>query len=244
MSLTTDITNLTAQVSQLIQTVDQQDDVVRQKINELAAMVPNMVRTIYVDAANGDDGNDGLAPTTAVATLTEALQRGVRGGYTLIRLLSDIGHGVWAYAQEGYVHVEGWDAATEMRVQRTITYGSVASNRTEYVAGIEGPAGGLLWWSSIRHHLPTRDASVVDGGRSVHMMWRGGAVVYHECDITSEVNADTCLIRTSHAVTSVGIYGTTIAADLAAGTGRLFYGVAANADPNGIWNIITNITAN
>ena len=242
MSLTTSITNLTEQVTQLIQTVDQQDDVVRQKINELAAMAPRLVRTIYVDAANGDDGNDGFAPTTAVATLDEALRRGVRGGVTVIRLLSDIGHSVWTPAPEGHVRVEGWDAATEMQVQRTITYGSVASNRTEYVAGIEGPAGGLLWWGAIHHHLPA-SGDVLESN-SVHVMWRGGAVVYFACDITSEVNADTCLIRAAHAVTSVGFYNTTIAADVAAGTGRLFYGVPANADPNDTWNIITNITQN
>ena len=50
-----------------------------------------LYKTIYIDAVNGDDANSGLSTSSPVKTFGKALElKAVTGGYTFIKLMTDI----------------------------------------------------------------------------------------------------------------------------------------------------------
>lgn len=50
-----------------------------------------LYKTIYIDAINGDDANNGLSPSSPIKTFKRAMElKAVTGGYTYIKLMSDI----------------------------------------------------------------------------------------------------------------------------------------------------------
>lgn len=245
MSLTTDITNLTAQVSQLIQTVDQQDDVVRQKISQLAAMVPNTARTYYVDAINGDDANDGLSPDTSFATLHRALQKAPAGGICNIRLLSDVQMTYRWPLQASMTYITGWDRGSNSQTRRSLRFaGSAGLNRGDgWIAGVTHLMDGVLWLEMLDVYLPQCDSSVTSR-RDVITHWRGGVTVLWGCNVLGETGVDSNLVAPAHGQCFLQLVNSTQAANVGPGTGRMFAGVAANANPNDDWRITTNITQN
>ncbi len=246
MSLTTDITNLTAQVTQLIQTVDQQDDVVQDKISQLAAMVPNTSRVLYVNANSGDDANDGLDPTSPLATLEEALARAPIGGRLVVRLLTNVSMTKRVQMLASRTSIMGWDAAAEAQTKRQFTVvGTQAVNRTDgWMPGLGHHMFGALWFENVNFRLPLCDETVT-GLRAIVNHHRGGTTVFRDCIISAaEAGADSYAFAAGNGIAIVSMSNTTINNAVGPGTGRLFSGIAAGADPNGQWNIITNITQN
>jgi len=199
MSLTTDITNLTAQVTQLIQTVDQQDDVVRSKIAELAAMVPNTARTFYVDAAVGDDANDGLSVDAPFATLHRALQRAPAGGICNVRLLTDVQMTYRWPLRAGMTNITGWDRASNSQTRRSLRFaGSAAANRGDgWIAGMSHEMDGVLWLETLDVYLPQCDSGVTSR-RDVITHWRGGVTVLWGCNVIGDTNVDSHLVGPAH----------------------------------------------
>ena len=246
MSLTTSITDLTAQVTQLIQTVDQQDDVVRAKIAELAAMVPDTRRVFYVDAQIGDNANDGRNASAPLATLEEAFNRAVAGGYNEIRLLTDVGWNDVGNIPYGLVYITGWDPAVNSAIERSVTYASTAASDPARIAYMYHH-GGLLWWSRIHHRLPERGDITRPDHRSSLVCLRSSAVAYHQCTVSAAGTGGanpTHLVHVPYMPSSIGFFNCAFGANVALGNGRIIANVAAAADPNSQWNITTNITQN
>jgi len=242
MSLTTEITGLTSEVRQLVNTVAAQDDLVRDKIAQLAAMVPNTSRQYYVDAANGDDAADGLSPDTAFASLKRALERAPAGGICTIDLLSDVVLDVRWPLVASCTLVRGRTAAGAATM-RTLTPAAEAVNRDDgWIAGLSHVTDGVLWLEYVDFVLPASAAGITRLDVITH--WRGGTTVFWGSAIRAAAGADTHVIGAAHGECVVQATNTTIDASAGPGTGRLFASIAAGADPNSDWRITTNITQN
>jgi len=240
MSLTTEITGLTTEVRQLVNTVAAQDDLVRDKINQLAAMVPNTSRLYYVDAASGDDAADGTSPQTALASLEAALQRAPAGGRCSVRLLSDVVVSERVGLNASATFIYGTDA-TGAPVQRQVAFAAQAGTGTA-VAGWYHNTGGVLYLSDLDITLPVAAAGMTT--RYVIGHWPGGVDVLFRCHVRAAAGSDCWLIGGVAGRAIVDFRSCSIDASAGAGSGRLFEGVAAGADPNSDWRIRTNITAN
>ncbi len=243
MSLTTSITDLTAQVTQLIQTVDQQDDVVRAKIAELAAMVPNTYRLFYVDAVNGSDANDGFSPDNALASLEEALIRVPPGGGAEIRLLSDVRIEQQRDLFASILFIVGWNRATDTEARRKITWAGAATNRNDgALPFLSILSNGSLHFQNVELELPKKTAGITADAVIFH--WRGGVTVLWDCVVSAAPACDTYLIGPAFGPCWFHAANSSFAAEVAPGQGRLFREVPAGADPNTDWRINTNITQN
>ncbi len=235
MSLTTEITGLTSEVRQLVNTVAAQDDLVRDKIAQLAAMVPNTARLLYVDGAQGSDNNDGLTAATALATYDEALRRQPPGGLLEVRLLTDVGQAERQPLTAQLVRTIGWDAVAKTYARRTLTPASVADNRSDSIAAVWSHGGGIYWLRDVDISLPAIQPSIVE--TSYFDGWRAGHIVVAEASISS---GGSYLIQRRFGPASAFFSNV----QFAGMDGLKFKNVPAGTDPNADRWITTNITQN
>jgi len=236
MSLTTEITGLTSEVRQLVNTVAAQDGLVRDKIAQLAAMVPNTSRLLYVDAAQGSDDNDGLTAATALATYDEALRRQPPGGLLEIRLLTDVGQAERRPLTAQLVRTIGWDAVANTYARRTLTPAPVATNNSGSIAAVWSHSGGIYWLRDVDISLPAIQPDVVMV--SYYDCWRGGHIVVAEASIMS-AGAYLLQRRFGKMFAYFGNVQFAVGMD-----GLKFRDVPAGTDPNADRWITTNITQN
>ena len=79
-----------------------------------------LYKTIYIDAVNGDDANSGLSTSSPVKTFGRALElKAVTGGYTYIKLLSDI---TLKASEKTYIHLSKVIVDSTDTNTKTITF--------------------------------------------------------------------------------------------------------------------------
>ena len=243
MSLTTDIANLTGQVTDLTARVSDWIDQADAKITEAVRSIPKLRKRIYVHASEGNDEAEGTQDDP-VQTVAEAIRRVPACGWADVWLLSDvmIDASIDAESLTTMSLVSGTGSAPAR-----ITFGTGWEEHWDgyRLCAIRSPRyiflGGVEIVYPATQPQPPSDRGVVDTG--LFQMRRGGFLGMWNVTISGSAPS-TPLERTvigAPGFTDIMFTGATSwPAELA---GVIIDGVPAGADPNARWNLRSNITS-
>jgi len=211
--------------------------------------LPDAMRPEFsVDAINGDDDNDG-SQDAPFKTLIKAINGAPDGGFTTIRLLSDVELTVTRanLPANGSVQILGIGGYRTLRLP-LLEYVGGGPYDLE-MAGFYALVSTSLSMRTVRLELPARpDAgqSILENTQSA-VIGTGGLVGpgfidldLHGCQVTLPPVSVGVMVGASAGSVSLKVSSTSFPASLA---GRWVTGIGAGTDPAGVSRVITNLSA-
>lgn len=243
MSLTTNIANLTGQVTDLTARMSNWVDQADAKITEAIRSIPKMRKRIYVHATSGNDAAES-GPSDPVQTVAAAVRRVPTSGWAEVWLLSDVIIDTSIEADSlSMMSIVSQTGSAPAR----ITFGTGWDEHWDgyRLCAIRSPRymflGGVEIVYPATQPQPPADRGVVDTG--LIQMRRGGFLSMWNVTISGSAPR-TPLERTvigAPLFTDIMFTGAT---NWPAGlAGVIIDGVPAGTNPNGKWNIRCNINA-